>query len=286
MRQISDNVFVEVYFWGCNPSFLRTSDGVVMFDTPQQPIDACRWREMLLSHGPIRHLINTEPHADHIWGNASFPGIEVIGHETLRPRYGATVPAFQSEETVERFKQQDPDSVWLLNHPMYPPNPPTRLFDKELDLHVGNHTLLVRHTPGHTLPQTSIILPDEGVVVTGDNIFQGCRTFIQEADPWQWLDALRDLEAMDIETIVPGHGEPCGKDYVSTQRQIIEDWTGFVEDFVRKGMSEDEAAKQPLERHKLDPFPLGQRLWPREEWLNELMVRNIHRWASKKVAVQ
>lgn len=282
MRQISQNVFAEIYYWGCNPSFLRTNDGVVMFDTPQQPIDASRWREMLLSHGPIRHLINTEPHADHIWGNAYFPDVEVIGQEGLRPRYDATVPMFQSEETLERFKLQDPDSVWLLNHPFYPPNPPKRLFDKELDLHVGNHTLLVRHTPGHTAPQTSIILPDEGVVVTGDNIFQGCKTYIQEGDPWQWLGALRDIEAMGMETIIPGHGEPCGMDYLKTQAEVIENWLGVVEDFVRRGLSEDEAAAQPVDAKKMDPYPIGQRLFPRLLTLDELIVRNIHRFASAR----
>ena len=75
MRRVSDNVYAEIYFPGCNPSYVATSEGVVMFDTPQQPIDAVRWRERLQEHGPIRYLINTEPHIDHIAGNAYFPGV-------------------------------------------------------------------------------------------------------------------------------------------------------------------------------------------------------------------
>ena len=55
MRRISRNVYAEIYFWGCNPGFVETSDGVVMIDSPQQPIDAVRWREMLQEKGPIRH---------------------------------------------------------------------------------------------------------------------------------------------------------------------------------------------------------------------------------------
>lgn len=30
--------------WGCNPSFIATDDGVLLIDTPQQPIHAVRWR--------------------------------------------------------------------------------------------------------------------------------------------------------------------------------------------------------------------------------------------------
>src|SRR5206468_9709484 len=98
MRRVSGNVYAEIYFWGCNPGFLVTSDGVVMIDTPQQPIDAVRWRERLLEHGPIRYLVNTEPHIDHIAGNAYFPGVEVIGQIGLRSRYEEAVPQMTSAE--------------------------------------------------------------------------------------------------------------------------------------------------------------------------------------------
>jgi cyclase len=51
MRRVSPNVFAEIYFWGCNPGFVVTCDGVMMIDTPQQPIDAMRWREAISEHG-------------------------------------------------------------------------------------------------------------------------------------------------------------------------------------------------------------------------------------------
>ena len=47
MRRIGRNSFTEIYFAGCNPGFVETSDGYVMIDSPPQPIAAVRWREML-----------------------------------------------------------------------------------------------------------------------------------------------------------------------------------------------------------------------------------------------
>jgi len=44
-----------------------------MIDSPQQPIDAVRWRERMEDKAPIRYLINTEPHGDHIFGQRLFP---------------------------------------------------------------------------------------------------------------------------------------------------------------------------------------------------------------------
>jgi cyclase len=282
MRRVGKNAYTEVYFWGCNPSFVVTNDGVVMIDTPQEPIDALRWRETMQEHGPIRYLINTEPHGDHISGNAYFPGVEVVAQEGLKARYEEAIPQMLSEERVQRLKETDPDSVWLLNHPDYPPNPPTRTFDKELTLHVGNHTFEITHLPGHTKPQTAILVPEEGVVFTGDNIFFKCKTFIQEANPWEWLDALKALDAMDVEAIVPGHGETCDKDYLSAQAQIIENWLGTVEDFVKRGLTEEEALAQTLDVPSLDPYPIGQRLFAMSDRLNGMNVGNVYKHVKRR----
>ncbi|HUZ76565.1 MAG TPA: MBL fold metallo-hydrolase [Chloroflexota bacterium] len=282
MRRVGRNSFSEIYFWGCNPSFIATDDGVVLIDTPQQPKDALKWKEAALEHGPIRYLINTEPHPDHILGNAYFPGVEVIGQQQLQPRYEAALPMMTGQERVETMKQADPDSVWLLNHPDYPPNPPTRLFDKEMTLNVGKHTFQIVHMPGHTGPQTSVIVPEEGVVFTGDNVFYKCKTFIQEADPWEWLAALDQLAALDVETIVPGHGEVCTKVYLNEQGEIIRNWLELVEQFVKKGMTEEEALKQPLDVPKLDPYPIGQRLFPMSDRLNGMNVSNIYKHVAAR----
>lgn len=277
MRRVGRTSFTEIYFWGCNPAFVATDDGVVLIDTPQQPKDAVKWREAVLEHGPIRYIINTEPHPDHIMGNAYFPGVEVIGQTQLKTRYEAALPMITGPERLETMKQADPDSVWLFNHPAYPPNPPTRLFDSEMTLQVGKHTFQIVHMPGHTKPQTSVIVPEEGVVFTGDNVFHQCKTFIQEGDPWEWLAALNQLAALDVETIVPGHGEVCGKAYLKEQAEIIRNWIELVEEFVRKGMTEEEALKQPLEVTKLDPYPIGQRLFPISDRLNGMNISNIYK---------
>jgi cyclase len=278
VRRITEHVFAELYFWGCNPGFVTTSDGVFLIDTPQQPIDAVRWRERASEHGPIRYLVNTEPHPDHIRGNAYFPGVEVIGHTLMVDRYQQAVPMMTGSELHETLKTVDPDSVWLHNHPDYPPNPPTRTFSDRLVLQLGEQEIQLIHHPGHTPPQTSVYLPREGVVFTGDNIFFKCKTFVQEADPWQWLQALEAIRALDVQTIVPGHGEPCDTSYLAQQAQILHNWIGVVEQYVHRGLSEDEAVAQPLDVVKdVDPYPIGQRLFPRSDWVTEANIRNVYK---------
>ncbi|MGE0258941.1 MAG: MBL fold metallo-hydrolase [Alphaproteobacteria bacterium] len=279
MRRVGPNSFTEIYFAGCNPSFVETSDGYVMIDSPQQPIDAVRWREQLEEKAPIRYLVNTEPHGDHISGNAYFPKVPVVGQVKLQECFDQYLNAFGSlDEKRERFKQTDPDSVFLVGHPDYPPSHgPTLTFTDALMLNVGNHTFNIIHMPGHTAPQTSVYVPEEGVVFTGDNVFHKCRTWMQECDPWEWLAALDQIAALDAEIIVPGHGEPCGKDYLREQAQIVANWVGFIESHVDRGVAPDEILKGPIPVTAQDPYPIGQRLFIHDERLTGLIVHNLHR---------
>ena len=279
MRRVGKNSFTEIYFAGCNPSFVETSDGIVMIDSPQQPIDAVRWRERLEEKAPIRYLINTEPHLDHISGNAYFPKVEVIGHKKLKECFEDYLYAFgTAEERREAAKETDPDSVWLFGHPDYPPShPPTTLFGDRMRLPLGNHSFEIIHMPGHTAPQTSVYVPEEGVVFTGDNVFYKCRSWLQECDPWEWLQALDSIRALDVEVIIPGHGEPCGKDYLTRQGEIVENWVGFVEGLVERGVSAEEALGEPIAVTRQDPYPIGQRLFQYDGMLTEMIVKNLHR---------
>jgi cyclase len=262
MRRISKSAYADVLLWGCNPGFIATDDGVLLIDTPQQPIDAVRWRETITDQfGPIRHLVNTEPHPDHIRGNAYFPGVEVIGHAGMVARYEAAIPMMTAPELGEQLKQIDQDSVWLFNHPDYPPNPPTRTFADSLTLRLGRHTIEILHTPGHTPPQTAILLADEGMVFTGDNVFHKCKTYVQECDPWELLATLDRIGQLDVETIVPGHGEPCGTAYLAEQARVVQEWVAVVERLVDRGLTEEEALAEPIDVPRFDPYPLGQRRW-------------------------
>src|SRR2546429_5846698 len=78
MQSATSNVFTDTTLRGCNPSFVVTRDGVVVIDTPQLPTRAVAMRKEAESHGPIRYLINTEHHVDHIFANYYFKGAGLV----------------------------------------------------------------------------------------------------------------------------------------------------------------------------------------------------------------
>lgn len=283
MRRLSKSAYGEVYHQGSNQGFVVTPQGVLMVDTPERPIQAVKWREKIIDgFGPIRHLVNTHHHGDHIAGNFYFPGVEVIGHELLPPLYDATVKAWYSPERLERMKQIDPDSVWLVNHPAYPPNPPTRLYRDRLDLVLGDVRIEIMHFPGHTPEETHVYLPDERVMFTGDNIFYQSKIYLQDCDPWQQIESIRRMESYDVEVFVPGHGEYFfDKRYLQEEITIIESWISFVEGLVKRGLSLEEALKEPVSAD-VDPYAPGQGRVDASPRINDINVRNLYRRVKER----
>jgi cyclase len=248
MQQLTSNVFVETGVKGCNFGYVTTTDGIVMIDSPHKPSDALKLKAEVEARGELRYIINTEPHGDHWTGNAFF-GVPVIAHEGVRQRILDTDMA----QHVERVAALGPEEPKLLQD--YKPNVPILTFPHGMTLHVGDHTFQMIHMPGHTLYQAAILIKEEGVVFTSDNVFYKVQSFIQEANPEHWLQALEDLRTLDEEIFIPGHGAICDKSYLDEQGDYIVEWQAYVQQAIDQGMGKEEAIDKltaMTERYPMD----------------------------------
>jgi glyoxylase-like metal-dependent hydrolase (beta-lactamase superfamily II) len=251
MQQLSANVFVETGLRGANHGFVNTSDGVVLIDTPHKPSDALRLRAEIERRGRLRYIINTEPHGDHWTGN-SFFSVPVVAHEGVRARMlGADLNAH-----VARVSSFGPEEPALLRD--YRPNAPVITFQTELTLHVGNHTFHLIHMPGHTPYQAAVLVEEENVVFTSDNIFCRVQTWIQEGQPDHWLRTLGVLRGLREEVFVPGHGPICDKRYLDEQESFIREWVDYVRGGVERGLSKEECVASLTAMTDRYPMDVGQ----------------------------
>jgi cyclase len=251
MEQVTSSVFAETQIRGCNHGFVVTSEGVVMIDSPQKPSDALKLKDEINKHGELIYIINTEPHGDHWTGNAYFDA-PVIAHEGVRQRILDT----NLEEHVARVAGMGPEEPALLEN--YTPNAPVITFRNGMTLHVGDHTFQMIHMPGHTLYQAAVLIKEEGVVFTSDNIFHKVQTYIQEANPDQWLRALESLRRLDEEIFIPGHGRRCDKGYLDEQGEYILEWKEYARQAVERGMTRYEAVEDLTGLTDRYPMDVGQ----------------------------
>ena len=251
MQQITGNVFVETQVRGCNFGYVTTSDGIVMIDSPQMPSDAVKLNAEIQRKGPLRYIINTEPHGDHWTGNAYFEA-PVVAHEGVRTRMLNT----DMEQHKVRVGGYGPEEPALLAD--YAANYPIITFKNGMTMHVGDHTFQMIHMPGHTLYQAAVLIKEEGVVFTSDNIFHKVQTWLHEANPNLWLVALESLRRLDEEIFVPGHGALCGKGYLDEQGTFVQEWIDYVKDAIDRGMTRDESVTNLTKMTDRYPMDVGQ----------------------------
>jgi len=232
MQQLTSNVFVETQQKGANHGIVATSDGLVLIDTPHRPSDAVRLRAEIERRGKLRYIINTEPHSDHWTGNAFFD-VPVIAHHGVRLRMLETDAAAH----LARVGSFGPDEPKLLEN--YRANAPVITFENEMTLHVGNHTFRMIHMPGHTPYQAAIVVEEEGVTFTSDNIFCKVQTWIQEGQPDDWRESLERLRELREDIFVPGHGPVCDKSYLNEQSAFIQEWVDYIRSAIGQGMTKE-----------------------------------------------
>lgn len=146
---------------------------------------------------PVR-LINTHAHFDHIWGDQFIfdtYGLRPEMHKLELPLYA------RAAEQVEK----------LIHRRMEVPLPPAGPCIAEGDcIDFGTHTLSALLTPGHTAGGLCFYCEAEGVLFSGDSLFDHAigRTDFEGGDEWALKESLRTkvLTLPPDVTVCPGHG--------------------------------------------------------------------------------
>ena len=264
MQRVTPHVFTSTEIRGCNPSYVVTSAGVVVIDTPQLPTKAVAMRRAAEEHGPIRYVVNTEHHVDHIFGNYWFKGAgEVVHHQGVADNFMVPTPDLDPfAYALEAIPTDDPEGAAILpDRDEYYADLPrgTVVFTGDLlKLKVGDHTIDCHWTPGHTPGQLAVHVPEERVVFTGDTIFSGVQTWLMTSNVDQWLEALERIRQLDVDHVVPGHGPVVTLDYLHTQRAVLLAWKSAVADAVAKGWSRDETMARVRFDDVFGPVDVGQ----------------------------
>ncbi len=242
MEQITGNVFYESKKRGCNPGFVTTAEGIVLIDFPVDFENAKAWLKEISGRGKILCMINTEHHMDHWLCDGLFEGI-IIAHEATRATMLTMDLDFISKRT--KILYDDPLPIPAGYRLKYP----NLTYKGEMTLRFGKHTFQLIHTPGHTPGLTAVYIPEEKVVFTGDNVVGQTRTAYHDAQPEKWLESLKALEALDIRTVLPGHGKVVDKTYLKQQAAVVRGWWEGTKKAQNEGIPFDDDAKR-----KIDPF--------------------------------
>ncbi|MGD8559232.1 MAG: MBL fold metallo-hydrolase [Gammaproteobacteria bacterium] len=185
---------------------------------------------------PVTHIINTHHHGDHTLGNSEFSGAQIISAKKCR----------------DLVKETGYDWIALVENmtgytfPNTKPVPATTVYAENTSQDVTLQGVAMRlwvpsgsHTPGDMM----VYLPTHKILISGDILVKKMMPSFRDAYVKSWIGTLEQIQSVDIETIIPGHGPLMSlADVKAMHRRMAELYAG-VEAGYEKGLMDSEIRK-------------------------------------------
>jgi glyoxylase-like metal-dependent hydrolase (beta-lactamase superfamily II) len=216
---------------GGNVAVSAGEDGVFIIDDQLKPlVDQLLAAIRKVSDQPIRFVINTHYHGDHVGGNESIgqAGAVIIAHDNIRLRMNRDeFNTFMGETT-----------------PAWPKDAlPVVTFNDQVTLHFNGEPVTITHVPhGHTDGDSIVFFPVSNVLHMGDDYFNGLYPYIDldGGGSIQGMIAAVELgmELADADTqIIPGHGPLSNLQELTSYHDFLTRARDNVNALIAQGMS-------------------------------------------------
>jgi cyclase len=268
---------------GSNAVVIVNDDDTLLIDPGETPATAKAFLEDIktITNKPVKVVIDSHYHFDHAHGNQIFGSdVMLIGHdrtydmlagnplkgqayatqaapELLQQRLDALKTQPRPADPEQLAAQQRQIAVLELRIPQereVRPTPPTTTFSTRMTLHRGSREIQIYYLGrSHTDTDIVVLLPKERIAATGDMMES---QISYAADAWvnEWPATLDKLNALDFETVLPGHGMPFkGKEKIRAFQSYLVDFQKQVDALRKQGLSVEDAAKRvDLTSHAAD----------------------------------
>jgi glyoxylase-like metal-dependent hydrolase (beta-lactamase superfamily II) len=220
---------------GANAGFVVGDDGIAVIDTfeNEAAAQALLGEIRMVSKLPIKFVVNTHYHLDHVAGNGVFAkeGAVIVAHRN--------VPAWIHTENLKFFgKDITAEQKSLVENLAAP----TMLYDSETELRLGSLVLHVQYFLGHTGGDSIVIVPQEksAVIFCGDLFWNHTLPNLIDASTLPWTETLSiftKFAAVSPIQFIPGHGDPGNSSDVAAFRGYLMDLREWVSAAKKEGKS-------------------------------------------------
>lgn len=185
-----------------------TATRAFVIDTLMRPQDMRPVLALLRERAGGRRVvvINTHHHWDHVYGNAAFPGVDIVAQRAC-PR----LIQAQRNTADESVPLEPPEGVPL----------PTVTFGDRLTYSDDHENVHLLHAPGHSEDSLVVFLANAGILFAGDTVEWPLPNFAERDAVDTWIRTLRQLKQLPADLVVPSHGLPKPKTMIDANERYI-----------------------------------------------------------------
>jgi len=268
--QLTDGVFACIHKFGgkaiCNVGIVDNGNETLIFDTFLSPEVAEEIHSIIEHYGlsPVRYVVNSHAHNDHVRGNQVFSDeVDIVSTrrtaelikewETgsfqeekeyappLFAHWDSLFHAFTGDTTSREYK------TILMWRPFYEvlaesylkvqTRLPNLFFEDQMDIEGPDRSIrLISRGAGHTESDLILYLPDDQIIFAGDLVFFEMHPYMGQGTPDDWVRYLEYMETLDINILIPGHGQVCGRDGISATKAYIHSIDSLVYTMIDQNM--------------------------------------------------
>lgn len=293
-------VYVAIGYALANSIWIDGEDGAIVVDTTESrgAAEAVLQEFRRYSDKPVKAIIYTHNHADHIMGASVFAegdDVQILSHETL-PKHVARVtnvllPTIETNAMRMFGERLAEGGEAIINDGIGPELkqigakdglgargylPPNRTFSDRLDLDIEGVKLSLIHAPGETDDQIVVWLPDLRVLLPGDNVYKAFpNLYTIRGTPYRdvrkWSESVRAMAKLNPQVMVPSHTEPVvGEATIDALLTNYADAIQFVHDqtirLINEGLRPDEIVQRIQLPQNLAKHPWLQPFYGTVEW--------------------
>lgn len=281
-KKLTQNVYLAAGEGG-NVIAIAGKGEVILVDAKNPGYGAALRREAEgLGFGPVRTLINTHHHGDHVGGNNAFTkDCVVIAHANAKPRFAAQEKRLQDGGRnaigqVGKSTKAGKEAVikdleaYVAAAPKAADFEPTKTIAASEKLEIAGVKIELTHVGnGHTDNDLIVYLPDENVVHGGDVLFNTFWPYVDRPGGFTsegWAKSAEKVIEIAGEKgiVVPGHGAVGDREIAQRQRQF---WIAMrikAQSAVKAGETREQFIKRPWDEYKdyaaadwIKPITLG-----------------------------
>jgi glyoxylase-like metal-dependent hydrolase (beta-lactamase superfamily II) len=241
------HVFTSDLYVQVTAGLVVTDEGCILLDTLPFPEETAELAEFARKNCPggVQQIVLTHYHSDHIYGTYQFPGVTVVSHALTRDAL--------IERGFDALKEDQSQAPELAEVELILPEV---VFEEgEMNIHLGEKTLRLFHSPGHTHDSVAAYVVEDKVLFAADTILPIPTIFDGDLDTL--IQSIEKLKELQVDSMVQGHGEIILRGEVIERMDRSIDYLERIRDLVSKAIQKGETREHLME-HNVEEYGLSR----------------------------